>query len=140
MKELLCWSIGDILNLKLNSRKRTEVWRLTVVMIMILKVKEGMISPQVRRKLSVILAQDYKVYSHFTPIFEKRLERFGQNRVEEELRELRKANEAVKKRCKISPVDNRKISGANKWWGKAELVGYQVRTCGLEWEEEYSQV
>ena len=63
MKELLCWSIGDILNLKLNSRKRTEVRRLTVVMIIILKVKEGMISPQVRRKLSVILAQDYKVYT-----------------------------------------------------------------------------
>lgn len=44
----------------------------------------------------------------------------------EEMKELRRANEAVMKKCEFSAADNNKIKGVNKWWGPANLVGYLV--------------
>ena len=82
-----------------------------------------------RAKLKQILAPDYKVYDHFKSKFDARLEAFGSGRMEEEMGELRKANEAVMKKCDFSATDNNKISGANKWWGQANLVGYLVNIC-----------
>ena len=72
------------------------------------------------------MGPDYKVYNHFKPIFERKLETFGQGRMGEEIRELRRVNEEVMARCKFSQVDNDKLSGANKWWGSANLMGYLV--------------
>ena len=85
-----------------------------------------------RGKLKQILAPDYKVYNYFKSKFDDRLETFGPGRMEEEKAELRKANEAVMKKCDFSATDNNKISGANKWWGPANLVGYLVNICHSE--------
>ena len=84
-----------------------------------------------RGKLKQILAPDYKVYNYFKSKFDDRLEAFGSGRMEEEMGELRKANEAVMKKCDFSATDNNKISGANKWWDKpgVNLVGYLVNIC-----------
>ena len=84
-----------------------------------------------RAKLKQILAPDYKVYDHFKSKFDARLEAFGSGRMEEEMGELRKANEAVMKKCDFSATDNNQISGANKWWDKpgVNLVGYLVNIC-----------
>ena len=48
--------------------------------------------------------------------------------MEAELRGLRRANNVLRRRCRISAVENEKISGDKKWWGTAHLVAYQVRT------------
>ena len=48
--------------------------------------------------------------------------------MEEQLRELRGANEAVMEKCEFSAEDNNKITGDSKWWGPADLVGYLVHT------------
>lgn len=77
----------------------------------------------------MILAQDYKVYSHFKKKFEMQLETFGYTEMVEQMAELRRANEAVMKKCEFSAADNNKISGVNKWWGQANLVGYLVNIC-----------
>ena len=82
-----------------------------------------------RGKLRQILAPDYKVYNYFKSKFDDHLEAFGSGRMEEELGELRKTNEAVMRKCDFSETDNKKISGVNKWWGQAELVGYLVNIC-----------
>ena len=82
-----------------------------------------------RAKLKPILAPDYKVYDYFKSKFEDRLEAFGSGRMEEELGELREANEAVMKKCDFSATDNNKLSGVNRWWGQANLVGYLVNIC-----------
>lgn len=74
----------------------------------------------------MILAQDYKVYSHFKAKFQTQLESFGYDQMVEEMKELRRANEAVMKKCEFSAADNNKIKGVNKWWGPANLVGYLV--------------
>ena len=79
-----------------------------------------------RGKLKQILAPDYEVYNYFKSKFDDRLAAFGSGRMEEELGELREANEAVMKKCDFSVEDNNKISGVNKWWGPANLVGYLV--------------
>ena len=91
--------------------------------------QDQIINDEVRGKLKQILAPDYKVYNHFKSKFDDRLEAFGSGRMEEELGELRKANEAVMKKCDFSATDNNKISGVNKWWGQANLVGYLVNIC-----------
>ena len=57
-----------------------------------------MISDEVRGKLLRILAPDYKVYDYFKSKFDDRLEAFGSGRMEEEMGELRKVNEAVLKK------------------------------------------
>lgn len=111
MKHLLCWEDEDITNLKLNARTQSV---------------DDIINSDVRRKLKVILAQDYKVYSHFKAKFQNRLESFGYDRMVEEMKALRRANEAVMKKCEFSAADNNKIKGVNKWWGPANLVGYLV--------------
>ena len=82
-----------------------------------------------RGKLKQILAPDYKVYNYFKSKFDDRLEAFGAERMEAELGELRAANKAVMAKCDFSATDNNKISGANKWWGPANLVGYLVNIC-----------
>ena len=84
-----------------------------------------------RGKLKQILAPDYEVYNYFKSKFDDRLKTFGPGRMEEEKAELRKANEAVMKKCDFSATDNNKISGANKWWDKpgVNLVGYLVNIC-----------
>ena len=90
-------------------------------------LQDDIISPELRSRLESIMAPDYKVYNHFKPIFEKKLESFGQDRMAQEIRDLRRVNEEVMKRCKFSEVDNAKLSGENKWWGTANLMGYLVR-------------
>ena len=88
--------------------------------------QDQIINEEVRGKLRQILAPDYKVYNYFKSKFDVRLESFGSGRMEAELGELRKANEAVMKKCDFSATDNNKISGVNKWWGPTDLVGYLV--------------
>ena len=85
-----------------------------------------MVNGDVRGKLKQILAPDYKIYNYFKSKFDDRLEAFGAGRMEAELAELRAANEAVMAKCDFSATDNNKISGVNKWWGQANLVGYLV--------------
>ena len=61
--------------------------------------QDEIINDDVRAKLKLALAPDYKVYDYFKSKFEDRLEAFGSGRMEEEMGELRKANEAVMKKC-----------------------------------------
>ena len=96
---------------------------------MLCSPQDEIINGEVRGKLEQILAPDYEVYNHFKSKFSARLESFGPGRMAEELGELRAANEAVMKKCDFSETDNNKISGVNKWWGQANLVGYLVNIC-----------
>ena len=96
---------------------------------MLCSPQDQIINGEVRGKLEQILAPDYEVYNHFKSKFSARLESFGSGRMAEELGELRAANEVVMKKCDFSVTDNNKISGVNKWWGPANLVGYLVNIC-----------
>ena len=79
----------------------------------------------------MILEQDYKVYNHFKTKFDEKLESFGYGKMVDEMEGLRKANEAVKKRCEFSAADNNIIKGDNRWWGQANLVAYLVNICRI---------
>lgn len=72
------------------------------------------------------MAPDYKLYNYFKDKFEQKLDSFSQSRMQEELVQLDTVNTAVTKKCNIVEADNKKLSGQNKWWGSADLVGYKV--------------
>ena len=114
LKNILCWDVDDLANLKLNARK--------------VKNNETEISSETRALLTKIMAPDYKVYNHFKAKFEERVEEFGRSRLEAEVAELRDANERRTEECNFKSRDNSKLSGKFKWWGPAELVGYLVRS------------
>ena len=103
---------------------------------MLCSPQDQIINGEVRGKLEEILAPDYEVYNHFKSKFSARLESFGSGRMAEELGELRAANEVVMKKCDFSVTDNNKISGVNKWWGPANLVGYLVNIFQSELTSE----
>ena len=112
LKNILCWDVDDLANLKLNARK--------------VKNNETEISSETRALLTKIMAPDYKVYNHFKAKFDEKLREFGATEMATELAELQAANEKKTEDCNFETKDNSKLKGKFKWWGKAELVGYQV--------------
>ena len=66
MKDLLCWDMNDIKNLKLNARKENG---------------RSPISPEGRKLLKKKMAPDYKVYNYFKAKFDQKLKDFGHRRM-----------------------------------------------------------
>ena len=110
MKDLLCWDMDDIKNLKLNARKEDG---------------ESPISRETRKLLEKKMAPDYKVYNHFKAKFDQKLHDFGHRRMSQELEELDKINTEVTERCEIAEEDNKKLDKDLKWlW--SNIQGYKV--------------
>ena len=111
MKDLLCWDYEDIVNFKLNARKQSK------------KVE---LSDEARSKLRQYLASDYRLYDHFQKIFQQKLNKFGQSRMEQELRILSHANNNMKTKCGLERADNDHVDGPNKLWGQG-MVAYKTQ-------------
>ena len=69
---------------------------------------------------------DYKVYNFFKRKFLKQVQDFGEARMKEELLKVEQANDFVSEKCGFKVAKNKNLSGPNKWWGSADLVGYKV--------------
>ena len=110
MKDLLCWDMDDIKNLKLNARKEDG---------------GSPISPETRKLLEKKMAPDYKVYNYFKAKFDQKLSDFGHGRMSHELEELDRINTEVTERCEFSKEDNKKLDKDLKWlW--SNIQGYKV--------------
>ena len=94
MKNQLCWTVDDIKNLKLNSRRVNEVILSNSISMVdridyhIYLLKKDQISAETRVLLEEILAPDYEVYNHFVTKFRQTLETFTANRMAQEMAEL----------------------------------------------------
>lgn len=118
LKDTLCWTMEDILYFKLNVRKKSSVSRLT----------HGM-----RAKALWWNGADWKLYQHFNTTFWNRVEAFGRNRMERELKELRRKNNEMKSICieegeavEAEYIQERRF----KPWqplGESSILGYNVR-------------
>ncbi|KAJ0057251.1 hypothetical protein NL108_002198, partial [Boleophthalmus pectinirostris] len=84
LKELLCWTMEDVLYFKLNTRRNSSVSRLT---------------PDLKAKAQEWNAIDWKLYQHFNDTFWKKVEAYGIKRMEEDVKELRRRNAEMKAFC-----------------------------------------
>jgi len=78
LKELMCWEYSDVLSIKLNVGEKDD--------------KISKLSPKAKKSLEKYLESDYVLYNHFKKIFEKKLDAFGRQRMQEEIASLRMAN------------------------------------------------
>ena len=110
MKDLLCWDMDDIKNLKLNARKEDG---------------ESPISPETRKLLEKKMAPDYKVYNYFKAKFDQKLKDLGQSRLAQELKELGRVNTEVTRRCEFAKEDNKNLDRDLVWWA-SNIQGYKI--------------
>lgn len=84
LKDMLCWTMEDILFFKLNARKSSSVSRLT---------------PESRAKALQWNGADWKLYQHFNATFWSRVDMYGRERMKQEVNELKRRNAEMKDIC-----------------------------------------
>lgn len=86
LKDLLCWEMRDIENLRLNSASLDSKTRL---------------SEDSKTWLEEYLSADLKLFNYFKIKFDEKLQQFGDKRMRLEIIKLRKQNENMKTICNI---------------------------------------
>lgn len=119
LKELLCWSMDDVLYFKLNARRSSSVSRL---------------SPELRTKAKMWNAIDWKLYQHFNITFWKKIEAYGIERIKEDVKELKRKNAEMKGICidggLAVEAHNIKDRHFLPWQpvGESSILGYNMKT------------
>ncbi|XP_041816025.1 galactosylceramide sulfotransferase [Chelmon rostratus] len=118
LKDTLCWTMEDILYVKLNARKRSSVSHLT---------------PELRAKALQWNGADWRLYQHFNATFWARVEAFGAERMKQEVKELRRRNAEMKAICieDGGAVEAQKIQDTRflPWQpvGESSILGYNMK-------------
>ncbi|XP_056147184.1 galactosylceramide sulfotransferase [Lampris incognitus] len=118
LKETLCWTIEDLLFFKFNVRQRSQVSRLT---------------PELRAKALNWNGADWRLYQHFNSTFWTRVHTFGEKRMEQEVKELRRRISEMKAICieGESAVEAKFIQNKNllPWQpvGESSILGYNMK-------------
>lgn len=118
LKDVMCWTMEDILYFKLNMRKSSSVSQLT---------------SDLKAKALQWNGADWKLYQHFNATFWARVEAFGRERMEEEVEELRRRNGQMKVTCieDGGAVEARNIQDKRflPWQpvGDSSILGYNLR-------------
>ncbi|XP_071791195.1 uncharacterized protein [Asterias amurensis] len=84
LKDLFCWSVDDIVYFNQNARSKASVRRVTGSM---------------RREILDWNSADNFLYNHFNRTLWAKIERFGVDRMKEEIKELQLRNDILKKKC-----------------------------------------
>lgn len=84
LKHLLCWTTEDVVAFRINAR--LDKYRVEM-------------SPEVKEKLRQFNGADVQLYEYFLQAFEEKVAEFGQDRMAEELQDLRAARQAFYDRC-----------------------------------------
>ncbi|XP_022050315.1 galactosylceramide sulfotransferase isoform X1 [Acanthochromis polyacanthus] len=118
LKDLLCWSMDDILYFKLNARRSSSVSRL---------------NPEMRAKALQWNGADWRLYQHFNATFWARVEAYGRERMKQEVNQLRRRNAEMKALC----IEGGEAVGAQKiqdgrfrpWQpvGESSILGYNLK-------------
>ena len=109
LKKILCWNMSDVTSFKLNSRMNNRKYQL---------------SETNRNKLENYLKADYKLYNHFKKIFIRKMEKFGFNKLEQEVSGLNNLNKQIADQCDLSAQPNAYLKGDQKWYGPPYLIGF----------------
>ncbi|XP_061589356.1 galactosylceramide sulfotransferase [Cololabis saira] len=118
LKDLLCWTMEDILYFTLNARKSSMVSKL---------------DSRMRAKALQWNGADWKLYQYFNATFWARVETYGRERMEKEVYELRKKNTEMKNICikGAGAVEAQKIQDRRflPWQpvGEKSILGYNMK-------------
>ncbi|XP_015240593.1 PREDICTED: galactosylceramide sulfotransferase-like [Cyprinodon variegatus] len=118
LKDLLCWSMEDILYFKLNARRTSSVNHL---------------DPEMRVKALQWNWADWKLYEHFNATFWQKVEAYGRERMEQDVKELRRRNAEMRAICVDGgdAVEAQKIKDTcfRPWQpvGEKSIMGYNLR-------------
>lgn len=94
-KELMCWSIDDIVFFTLNARSKDSVL--------------SDITPSMTDRIKQWNLGDVKLYNHFNKTFWQKVRDFGEERMRNEVKLLKERNEVLYKKCigSVSDDDNK---------------------------------
>lgn len=118
LKDMLCWTMDDILYFKLNVRRTSSVSQLT---------------PELRARALKWNGADWKLYQHFNATFWARVELFGRERMKQEVEELRRRNAEMKSICikdggavEAQNIEDKRF---RPWQplGEFSILGYNIR-------------
>lgn len=118
LKDMLCWSMDDILYFKLNVRRTSSV---------------SLLTPELRARALKWNGADWKLYQHFNATFWTRVEMFGRERMKQEVEELRRRNAEMESICikdggavEAQNIEDRRFL---PWQplGEFSILGYNIR-------------
>ncbi|XP_072266202.1 galactose-3-O-sulfotransferase 2-like [Pyxicephalus adspersus] len=115
LKEALCWSFDDILSFPLNRRSNTTMKTLTF---------------QTQEKIKRWNSLDWQLYVHFNNSFWKRVDEFGRERMQREVRILQRKRTENEKMClqgEVAPSQLEDKLMMPYQSGIAAILGYNLK-------------
>ncbi|XP_077147336.1 galactose-3-O-sulfotransferase 2-like [Ranitomeya variabilis] len=123
LKHALCWSFYDVLSIPLNSRSNNSKKTLTL---------------ETQEKIKSWNNLDWEMYVYFNNSFWKRVQTFGVERMEDEVKELQKIRTLMSEKCLEDEVEPKKIKDKSMkpyQSGMARILGYNLKV-GLSEDDE----
>ncbi|XP_073530474.1 galactose-3-O-sulfotransferase 2-like isoform X2 [Phyllobates terribilis] len=123
LKDALCWSFYDVLSFPLNSRSNSTKKTLTL---------------ETQEKIKSWNNLDWDMYVYFNNSFWKRVQIFGMERMEHEVKELEKMRTLMFEKCLEDEVDPQNIRDKSLkpyQSGVAKILGYNLK-IGLSEDDE----
>uniref|UniRef100_A0A8C5MT38 Galactose-3-O-sulfotransferase 2 n=1 Tax=Leptobrachium leishanense TaxID=445787 RepID=A0A8C5MT38_9ANUR len=115
LKNALCWSLDDILSIPLNSRSNTT---------------KRSLSKDTQEKIKTWSQIDWHLYTYFNRSFWNQVEKYGRERMERDVEELRRKRNETAQACLQGEVDPKHIrdkSLAPYQSGIARILGYNLK-------------
>ena len=99
LARLMCWDLTDVRYLKQNARKSEKV---------------SNIKKTARDHLTNWLKADFKLYKHFVEKLQALIDKYGRDKMAQDVATLRSLNEDLKSDCVMEVADNTKLKGEFK--------------------------
>lgn len=114
LRDLLCWSLDDVVVFRLNARQNTFRRPLTA---------------QLAEDLRALNAADVQLYRHFERRFEQRVQEYGQERMARELRLLEERTRAWYQRCvvELKPAYRKRPGYKPKFWISSKVLTFRAK-------------
>ncbi|XP_072024100.1 LOW QUALITY PROTEIN: galactosylceramide sulfotransferase-like [Amphiura filiformis] len=91
-KELMCWSMDDIVYFTLNARSKSSIL--------------NDITPEMKHKIKQWNIGDVELYDHFNKTFWQKVREFGEERMKMEIKELKERNDWFYQKCIGGVIEN----------------------------------
>ncbi|KAM3930974.1 galactose-3-O-sulfotransferase 2-like [Leptodactylus fuscus] len=123
LKHALCWSFDDVLSFPLNSRSNTS---------------RHVLSVETKERIKSWNQLDWQLYMYFNNSFWDNVEKFGRERMKNEVEELRKRRAQISEKClddQVEPHQLKDKSIAPYQPNSTRILGYNLKS-GLDGNDQ----
>ena len=99
LQDLLCWDLKDFAYFRLNERLEGSKSKMTA------KTKEI---------ITQWLWGDFKLYHHFKRKLNQKIQKFGPNKIQNQIKNLKNFNQELRTNCHGGYADNTDLKGVHK--------------------------